>query len=88
MALNNMFYHCKINKIFLVSWFAILTISASQNLYAHNENPGIEKRTAEREVAKEQEDRETWDDFMKAVKAQETEANADEAPDHSKPHSQ
>ncbi|GMR01066.1 MAG: hypothetical protein BMS9Abin19_0418 [Gammaproteobacteria bacterium] len=64
------------NKKYLVSWLAILTIAACQNLYAHNADPGIEKREDERKETREQEARETWDDFMSAIKEQEAKADA------------
>ncbi len=62
-------------KIF-ISWFAVLIFIVSQNSFAHNETPDFEKRKVEREVASEKKDSDTWDDFMKSVKAQETKKDA------------
>ena len=51
-----------------------------QNAYAHNDKSGsnksnIEVREAEIKVVEEQKDRENWDDFMKAIKSQETKSD-------------
>ena len=76
-------------KIFLASLLTISSIAWSQYLYAHNENPERENTETrhDAENAKEkQQDRENWDDFMKAVKEQETKSNTDK--EHSNPSSQ
>jgi hypothetical protein len=73
------------NKKLLVSLLVILTIASYQNLYAHDENRGIEKREAERKGVEEQEARENWDDFMNAIKKQETKTNADSEPGQRNP---
>ncbi len=80
--------YCKLIKNLPVLWLAILAAVASPNLYAHNVNPDIEKRVVEREQEKDQKDRETWDDFMKAVKQQETKGDVTENSDHENSHKQ
>lgn len=65
------------NKKTLVALLTALTLVSYQNLYAHNENHDSEKREAERKTAEKQEAREDWNDFMSAIKKQETKASAD-----------
>ncbi|VAW52833.1 hypothetical protein MNBD_GAMMA06-1125 [hydrothermal vent metagenome] len=61
------------NKKILVSSFSLLIVPVSQTVFAHNEGASVdfEKREVERETASKKKDSDTWDDFMKSVKAQE-----------------
>ncbi len=81
-----MSFFCKMTKILPVIWLAIFAAMASQSLYAHNADPDIEKRATEREQEKDQKDRDTWDDFMKAVNEQEAKETATENSDHEDSH--
>ena len=60
------------NKKLLICSLILISTSGFQILYAHDTNTDYEKHKADREAKSQQEDRDTWDDFMKSVKAQET----------------
>ncbi len=68
-----------------VPWLVILTISASQAIYAHNAGADMEKREVTRQQSQQKADQESWDDFMNAVKEQETQANTDKESSRNKP---
>ncbi len=80
------------NKKILTPCFSLLIFATTQNVFAHNETPDFEKQKVEREVVSEKKDRDTWDDFMKSVKAQETKkdanTNVDKDADKEKPTAQ
>lgn len=67
-------------KRFLVSLLAVFSITCHQNLYAHNVKQDSENTEIKRKTAEEQQDRENWDDFMKAINDQEVKNNSDKEP--------
>jgi len=78
-------------KKILVSLLAVFAIVSYGNTYAHGGGGGggsytFDKKdnTVDQEAmkksAEEQHARESWDDFMKAVKEQETKTNSDKKP--------
>jgi len=65
-------------KKILLSLLTVSCIVCYQALYAHGDNPvSDDDSEAKRKVEEEQQDRETWDSFMGAVKEQETENNSE-----------
>lgn len=73
-------------KIFI----SLLTVSSLvyyQSSSAHNENRNSVDSEAKRKAAEVQQDRDSWDSFMSAVKSQEKKQTADEKPtDHEEHH--
>lgn len=71
-------------NFFLTPLLFILAVS-SQLVYAHDKNSDVENRDIARQEKSAQQDRDTWDDFMKAVKEQENKPTNSEAADTTVP---
>ncbi len=72
-------------KYYSIISLVTFTVLSYQPALAHNENSGYEKRQAEkhaeRQIKERQEDKQTWDDFMKQVNKQDAKKTADKS-DH------
>ncbi|HEB82256.1 MAG TPA: hypothetical protein ENJ11_05285 [Gammaproteobacteria bacterium] len=71
------------DKFSLLPWLVTGIFASSSLALAHNAdnsaNNSIEQHREQRKIAEEQQDQQTWDDFINAVKKQEAEPAAEPA---------